>query len=175
MMTFGELGFLSTVMKEGTLGRLGESKRMPNRSLAELVDLLRAVESPPQAIHKGVVCDPALRFRAAVSDVYNSVSGLTLFDVSGRAHGWGLSRHLSEQVQAVLTRVLKEIKRREVEGEGLMMGLREDLERGQEARLEIMDEVRLVILRAAENAEDLRAAAVVDKGFWRVYRSMRRY
>lgn len=38
------------------------------------------------------MCDPARVLRAAVDDVYNSISGLTLFDVDGERHGWALSR-----------------------------------------------------------------------------------
>ncbi|KAF9879466.1 hypothetical protein CkaCkLH20_03009 [Colletotrichum karsti] len=170
MMTFGELGLLSTVMKGSALG---DSQQTPptrkGRSLAELVDQLRTIESPPQAVHKGAACDPAARFRAAVSDIYNSVSGLTLFEVSGRAHGWGLSRHRSGQVQAVLPRVLRGIwERTEVKEEG-----EESRRNGNgsgNGTLGVTDEVRLMILRATRSVEDLRATAVVDKGFWGVYK-----
>ena len=45
------------------------------------------------------VCDYASAFRSAINDVYNSVPGLTLFEVAGR-HGWALSRHKHDQPQA---------------------------------------------------------------------------
>ena len=44
-------------------------------------------------------CDYASAFRSATNDVFNSVPGLTLFEVAGR-HGWALSRHKHDQPQA---------------------------------------------------------------------------
>ncbi|KAK2770970.1 hypothetical protein CKAH01_14542 [Colletotrichum kahawae] len=165
MLVFGELGLLGTVMKEGVLG---DAKR-PDRSLAELVGLLRTIESPPQAIHRGGLCDPASRLRAAVSDVYNSVSGLTLFEVSGRAHGWGLSRHRAGEVQAVLQRgltVAGEVKRPEA-----LRRVEEDRE-AEEARgpSGVTDDVRLRILSRMESVDDLHAAALADRAFYRVFK-----
>lgn len=48
----------------------------------------------------GGVCDFSLAFRAAVFDLYNSVQGLTLYDVSGQ-HGWALSKHKVDEPQSM--------------------------------------------------------------------------
>lgn len=74
------------------------------RSLAQLLDALRSIPSPPQSVHPGGsgVCDPAPVFRAAVNDVYNSISGLTLFDVDGKRHGWALSKRYANGPQSNL-------------------------------------------------------------------------
>lgn len=89
---------------------LSPSQRIgPRRSLAQLLDALRRAPSLPTAArgggvepvpHEGV-CDPARALRAAVDDVYNSVVGLTLFEVDGRRHGWALSRAAAEEPQGV--------------------------------------------------------------------------
>ncbi|KAF4918845.1 hypothetical protein CGCVW01_v008454 [Colletotrichum viniferum] len=165
MLVFGELGLLGTIMKEDVLG---DAKR-PDRSLAELVELLRTIESPSQAIHRGGLCDPASRLRAAVSDVYNSISGLTLFEVSGRAHGWGLSRHRSGEVQAVLQTGMKVVG--EVNRPEKLRRVEEDRE-AEEARGQsgVTDDVRLRILRGMESVDDLHAAALADRAFYRVFK-----
>ncbi|TDZ35940.1 hypothetical protein C8035_v008336 [Colletotrichum spinosum] len=146
MMILGELQLLSTVVRDGVIGHLGTE--MPRRSLAELVELLRTMPSPPQGLHRGGVCDPAPVFRAAVSDVYNSVSGLTLYDVSG-AHGWGLSKQRSGEPQLVLRKGYKAEERK---------------------RVEAGDDVRLEILKGVNEVEEMRKAASVDKGFSRVFK-----
>ncbi|KAL0937537.1 uncharacterized protein CTRU02_207268 [Colletotrichum truncatum] len=152
MLVYGELQLLPTIMKPTALGHLSHSQQPPRRSLAQLVDMLRTIASPPHAIHKGGVCDPAPQFRAAIHDIYNSVSGLTLHDVSGRAHGWVLSRHRSEQPQAVLP---KRFKERVAEPKRV---------------LEVTDEMRLKIMRGVDTVDDLHAVAMTDKSFYRVYK-----
>ena len=49
--------------------------------------------------HHGGICDYAIAFRSAINDIYNSVPGLSLFEVAGR-HGWALSRQKYDQPQA---------------------------------------------------------------------------
>lgn len=74
---------------------LTQSQRVsPRRSLAELLDALRCVPGPPGGGggQHGGVCDPVPAFRAAVDDVFNSVTGLTLLEVDGKREGWALSR-----------------------------------------------------------------------------------
>lgn len=75
----------------------------PSRSLAQLLDKLRRIPGPPPAPNhaKAGVCDPAPALRAAVDDVYNSVSGLTLFEVDGKRHGWALSRRAADAPREV--------------------------------------------------------------------------
>ncbi|KAK1493101.1 hypothetical protein CTAM01_09509 [Colletotrichum tamarilloi] len=185
MLVYGELELLPTIMNSSVLGHLAAGSQQqqyspPRRSLAQLVDLLRTIASPPLAVHKGGVCDPAPAFRAAINDIYNSVSGLTLHDVSGRAHGWGLSRHRSTQPQAVLHRGLRSFSDgKKVDLQLGQQGIQELLEqeRGQKQDqeqgkvLERSDAVRLLILeRCVESVEDLRAAALVNRRFYETFR-----
>lgn len=185
MLVYGELELLPTIMNQSVLGHLtgGPQQQQyspPHRSLAQLVDLLRTIASPPLAVHKGGVCDPAPAFRAAINDIYNSVSGLTLHDVSGRAHGWGLSRHRSTQPQAVLHRGLRsfsdgkkvDLHREQQEIQELLeqeRGQKQDQEQGKV--LERSDAVRLLVLeRCVDRVEDLRAAAMVNRMFYETFR-----
>ncbi|KAK1533596.1 hypothetical protein CPAR01_10304 [Colletotrichum paranaense] len=185
MLVYGELELLPTIMNSSVLGHLAAGSQQqqyspPRRSLAQLVDLLRTIASPPLAVHMGGVCDPAPAFRAAINDIYNSVSGLTLHDVSGRAHGWGLSRHRSTQPQAVLHRGLRSFSDgKKVDLQLGQQGIQELLEqeRGQKQDqeqgkvLERSDAVRLLILeRCVESVEDLRAAALVNRRFYETFR-----
>ncbi|KAK1506445.1 uncharacterized protein CCOS01_16497 [Colletotrichum costaricense] len=185
MLVYGELELLPTIMNSSVLGHLAAGSQQPQyspprRSLAQLVDLLRTIASPPLAVHKGGVCDPAPAFRAAINDIYNSVSGLTLHDVSGRAHGWGLSRHRSTQPQAVLHRGLRSFSDgKKVDLQLGQQGIQELLEqeRGQKQDqeqgkvLERSDAVRLLILeRCVESVGDLRAAAMVNRRFYETFR-----
>jgi len=49
------------------------------------------VGSAPVKDGHGEICNYAPAFRSAIDDIYNSITGLTLKDVSGR-EGWSLSR-----------------------------------------------------------------------------------
>ncbi|RYP90638.1 hypothetical protein DL770_003239 [Monosporascus sp. CRB-9-2] len=91
MITFAELEVLPHIMGPGQgRGLTAHLPRPPRRTLNQLFDSLRFMASPPLPDHHGGVCDYASAFRSALNDVYNSVPGLTLYEVSGR-HGWGLS------------------------------------------------------------------------------------
>lgn len=97
LLVLNELQLLWTVITPAATPReqaTTSTRPPPPRSLAQLLDALRSIPSPPQPVHPGGpgVCDPAPVFRAAVNDVYNSISGLTLFDVDGKRHGWALSK-----------------------------------------------------------------------------------
>ncbi|TIC95213.1 hypothetical protein CH35J_008717 [Colletotrichum higginsianum] len=129
-----------------------EPLQTPRRSLAQLVDLLRTIASPPQALHRGGVCDPTPQFRTAISDIYNSVSGLTLYDISKRSHGWGLSRHRSGQPQAILQKGLKNPGKKE-----------------QGAKVDLTDTIRLRILQSADNVDDLHTTAMINRGFYQTF------
>lgn len=67
------------------------------------IDSMASPPPPMDGYHDdnyyGGVCDYATAFRSAINDVYNSVPGLTLYDVAGR-HGWGLSLRKHDQPQA---------------------------------------------------------------------------
>ncbi|KAI3398092.1 hypothetical protein diail_9845 [Diaporthe ilicicola] len=102
LLVLNELQLVWTVVKPSTLPDAQGQAHQPRWSLAQLLDVMRSIPSPPHPAHPGsTVCDPAPAFRAAVNDVYNSISGLTLFDVDGKRHGWGLSKHRVNQPQSV--------------------------------------------------------------------------
>ncbi|GKT42511.1 uncharacterized protein ColSpa_02692 [Colletotrichum spaethianum] len=151
MLVYRELQLLSTIMKPTVLGNLTNPQQAPHRSLAQLVDLLRTIASPPQVLHKGGVCDPTPQFRAAINDIYNSVSGLTLYDISRNAHGWGLSRHRSKQPQAVLQKGLKHPGKE------------------REAKSVLTDAIRLRVLRSIDSVDDLHTAAMISREFYQTF------
>ncbi|KAK1978170.1 hypothetical protein LZ30DRAFT_729793 [Colletotrichum cereale] len=151
MLVHGELQLLSTMLKPMVLGNLDNPPKTPRRSLAQLVGLLRTIASPPEVLHKGGVCDPTPQFRAAINDIYNSVSGLTLHDISRRAHGWALSRHRSKQPQAVLQGRLKHP------------------DKARDAKNLLTDELRLRILRSLDSVDDLYAAAMASRSFYQTF------
>lgn len=82
---FNELGIIPSIMK------LGEPKEPPKGSLQDIVAQLKSVRSPPLKEGHGSACDFAPSFRNAINDVYNSITGLTLKDITGQ-EGWSLSR-----------------------------------------------------------------------------------
>lgn len=102
LLILNELQLIWTIINPSVLPDAQGQHSQPPRSLAQLLDVLRSVPSPPHPAHPGsTVCDPAPSFRAAVNDVYNSISGLTLFDVDGKRHGWGLSKHRLNEPQTI--------------------------------------------------------------------------
>ncbi|KAJ0122900.1 hypothetical protein J7T55_011361 [Diaporthe amygdali] len=102
LLVLNELQLAWTVINPSVMPAAQGQQSQPQRSLAQILDVLRSIPSPPHAAHPGsTVCDPAPAFRAAVNDVYNSISGLTLFEVDGKRHGWGLSKHRVNQPQTV--------------------------------------------------------------------------
>ncbi|KAK7709534.1 hypothetical protein SLS63_013212 [Diaporthe eres] len=102
LLVLNELQLVWTIVNPSVLPDVQAQHSQPPRSLAQLLDVLRSVPSPPHPAHPGsTVCDPAPAFRAAVNDVYNSISGLTLFDVDGKRHGWGLSKHRLNEPQTI--------------------------------------------------------------------------
>ncbi|KAK1763563.1 hypothetical protein QBC33DRAFT_459211 [Phialemonium atrogriseum] len=114
MLVYNELDLLPAILHPSLSPSQTDSPTTA-RSLAQLVDALRGVTGPPNnnanlnsnnnpaGGGRGCGCgsDPAPALRVAASDVYNGVSGLTLFEVDGRRHGWALSRHRRDEPQAV--------------------------------------------------------------------------
>jgi hypothetical protein len=108
MLLFNSLHILPSFINTSTVTL--PQHPSPQRSLSQIVESLRAMASPPPshahtADHRSSsgssVCDPAPAFRAAVNDVYNSVSGLTLYEIDGSRHGWALSARHAGEPQAV--------------------------------------------------------------------------
>lgn len=82
---------------------LYSSKKKRTLADSESTNSMASPPPPHDGCHDdnyyGGICDYASAFRSAINDVYNSVPGITLYDVAGR-HGWGLSRRKHDQPQA---------------------------------------------------------------------------
>lgn len=153
MLVLSELQLLPVVMNPGALAQ-GVGAVLPQCSLAQLVRALQRVPGPANAVHRGGVCDPVPAFRGAVMDIFNSLEGLTLFEVTGR-HGYGLSRRYEGTPQRVLGQ--------SAAGSG------RDVREGVEG-VEVPGEVALGILRGLGTVGDLRAVALVSREFYEVYK-----
>ena len=148
MLVYNELRVLPSIMKNIGFHDLPKS---PRRSIKELVDCLRLMPSAPQ-VHSGV-CDYAPAFRSAINDIYNSIQGLTLKDVSGKS-GWALSKHAEEDLSP-------EVHELPVP----------DADDGQETQTVSSHEaICLRILSHIEDEDDLSSAAMIDKGFYGAYK-----
>ncbi|KAE8454417.1 hypothetical protein EG329_000039 [Mollisiaceae sp. DMI_Dod_QoI] len=155
MLVYNELQILPMIMKDVGFLHLPAA---PKRSLKELVDCLRLMPSAP-SVHSGV-CDYAAAFRSDINDIYNSVQGLTLRDITGR-NGWALSKHAgpTEGKTSDLARDLVELEA--------------PLEYAKETkRSEALsnEDINLRILSHLDNMDDLNSAAMVDKTFYQAYK-----
>ncbi|OIW30838.1 hypothetical protein CONLIGDRAFT_553295, partial [Coniochaeta ligniaria NRRL 30616] len=159
MLVYNELQILPTFLNAETLS-LGQSNAgPPPRSLAQIVDALRSMNSPPpHPDHRlSSVCDPAPAFRTAINDVYNSVSGLTLFEIDGTRHGWALSRHHVDEPQAVLR----------------VGGVTDSPATPRQEEPSAVDEdegICLRILGGVDTFPDLHNAAVINRSVYAVYK-----
>ncbi|KAJ6446983.1 arthropod defensin domain-containing protein [Purpureocillium lavendulum] len=153
MLVYNEMDLLPQIMRPSVLGHLPQTETQP-RSLAQMVDILRRMPSPASPIHQGGVCDPGPSFRTAIADIYNSVTGLTLHDVSGKSHGWALSKHRMSDPQVLVT-----------SGLGRMAAPDDS----HTVTAEFPDTVRLRILQALDDVDDLHAAALTNRGFYDTY------
>ncbi|OAR01324.1 hypothetical protein LLEC1_05282 [Akanthomyces lecanii] len=155
MMVFNNIYMLPTVMQSKAL--TGEPELpFAAKSVAQIVDLLRLLPSPPAPVHRGGVCDPIPSFRTAVADIYNSVTGLTLFDISGKSHGWALSKHaMSEPQSQVAT------------GLGRMAAPND----GYTVATEFPESVLLQIMGEITELADLHAVARVNRAFYETYKT----
>lgn len=142
-MLFNELQVLPQIMYTTAVKQKPPPVR---RSLHNLLSSLQFMASPP-ITHTGP-CDFAPTFRASINDIYNSISGLTLHDVSGK-HGWGLSKHkLTPQP----------ILRIDVPLPDLAVAKRTN------------EEVALRIMKELSSLEDVYNAALVSKAFFNSFR-----
>lgn len=170
MMVLAELQLLPIVLNSGALAQtLGSpmgtaAGAVPTRSLSQLVKVLQRIPSPPNAIHKGGVCDPMQAFRNAVIDIYNSLSGITLYDVTGK-HGYALSKRQETTPQRLgglqsrfsfsgPTKIPSAIN-----GDMTDVGMPEG--------------VALGILRALDTPRDVRAVAMASRRFYETYKRHR--
>ncbi|KAG9252536.1 uncharacterized protein F5Z01DRAFT_638404 [Emericellopsis atlantica] len=157
MLVYNELNVLSQIVRPNVLTHLPESMQQPSQSLAQILETLRRTPSPLSPIHRGGVCDPSPAFRAAVNDVFNSISGLTLHDVSGKSHGWALTKY-------------KEAEPQETDAAGLDRMAAPD--RGHHSvAAEFPEHVRLKLLSMMNDPDDLRAAAMINSAWYDTYKT----
>ena len=150
MLVYNELRVLPNIMTNVGFHSLPKS---PKRSIKELVDCLRLMPSAPQ-VHSGV-CDYAPAFRSAINDIYNSIQGLTLKDVSGKS-GWALSKHAEEDHMSPEVHELPVPDDDDVQKENPSMSSHET--------------ICLRILSHLDDEDDLSNAAMIDKGFYGAYK-----
>ncbi|EDO00744.1 hypothetical protein SS1G_03217 [Sclerotinia sclerotiorum 1980 UF-70] len=104
------------------------------------------------------VCDFAPNFRSKINDISNTIIGLTLHDISGK-HGWALSKGRGPQNMAS-----EEIF--ELPAQISTKGCIVEAEKAKEVA---RDAISLRILSLLDNYEDLHAAAMIDKIFYKAY------
>ncbi|KAL7793718.1 hypothetical protein V8C37DRAFT_84343 [Trichoderma ceciliae] len=154
MLVYNELGLLPTIVQPNIISHIPDI-HPPSKSLAQMMESLRSTPSPPAPLHPGSICDPVPAFRAAIADIYNSVTGLTLFDISAKSHGWALSKHKMSEPQMLLTAGLNRMAAHE---------------KIHSVVTEFPEEIRLQILGEMEDLEDLQAAARINRAFYETYK-----
>ncbi|KAM4063797.1 hypothetical protein HRG_006908 [Hirsutella rhossiliensis] len=153
MLGFNEMDLLPQIVHPSVLLHLPEAEPRP-RSLAQMIDVLRRMPSPAFPVHRGGVCDPGPSFRAAIADIYDSIAGLTLHDISCKSHGWALSKHQMDEPQPAAEIGLERMAA---------------LDRAYTVAQELPDGVRLQILDELDDVDDLQAAARTNRGFYQTY------
>lgn len=161
MLVYNELNLLSQVVRPNVMTHLPDSEQQPSRSLAQVVEALRRAPSPLSPIHRGGVCDPSSTFRAAVNDIFNSVSGLTLYDVSGKSHGWALSKHHESEPQETVTWGLNRMAVNDRSHHGVAT--------------EFPEHIRLRVLSDIDDLDDLHAAAMINRYWYDTYKTHELY
>ncbi|OAA32926.1 hypothetical protein AAL_00391 [Moelleriella libera RCEF 2490] len=153
LLVFNEMNLMPRILQPSVLSH-GADDGQPPQSLAQLLDTLRATPSPARPVHPNSVCDPSLAFRRAIADISSSVTGLTLHDISGKSHGWGLSKRWTTQPQTNPDRMAPNPW-----GDGYSVAA------------EFSDAIRLRILNEVDDLRDLLAVAQVSRDFNRAYRA----
>ncbi|KAF5534960.1 hypothetical protein FMEXI_11041 [Fusarium mexicanum] len=158
MLLYNEMNLLPHIMAPDVLSHLPRTQPQP-KSLAQIVDALRRIPAPPTPVHRGV-CDPGPMFRSAISDIYNSVLGLTLFDISGKSHGWGLSKHREREPQTQLNKGLDRMAAPDP---------------NYSVATEFPEIVRLRILCQLDEIDDLHTAAMINRAYYETYKKHELY
>lgn len=148
MLVYNELRVLPTIMSNVGFHYLPEP---PGRSLKELLDCLRLMPSPPE-VHSGV-CDYAPTFRSAINDIYNSVSGLRLDEVASVF----LQQESPEPAEDLDHDPVEDVHELET-----ITSVR--------APFSSHEAVCLRILSHLDDIDDLNSAAVINRGFYGVYK-----
>ncbi|KAI1181275.1 hypothetical protein F4777DRAFT_526684 [Nemania sp. FL0916] len=178
MRTFASLGMLPDILQSTVLS---PTPAPQTRSLLQIINSLCSVTSPPDC--HGGICDSTPEFRAAILDIYKSVSGLTLLEVSGKT-GWALSRsrsprhsiHGHQNNNSVWTneQLFKIAQQRYAPGDLYRFRSRALLPEGGVNDGHDNDDVCIFkILSLLDDPRDLRAAAMVNKRFYRNYLRLR--
>lgn len=155
MLVFNELGILPVVM-DTVNGHYPFIQS--GRSISALVHSLRRMPSPPQ-LHSGI-CDYAPAFRSALNDIYNSITGLTLRDVTG-IDGWALSK----------ARDLRTRFSDDALPEVFELPAPVEVEQKVHKPVAAADEIiSLRILSYLDDLEDLHATAMVNKAFYSAFK-----
>ncbi|KAI1047282.1 hypothetical protein LB505_008047 [Fusarium chuoi] len=158
MLLYNEMNLLPHIMAPDVLSQLPRAQPQ-SKSLAQIVDALRRIPAPPTPVHRGV-CDPGPMFRSAISDIYNSVLGLTLFDISGKSHGWGLSKHREREPQTQLNKGLDRMAAPDP---------------NYSVATEFPEIVRLRILCQLDEIDDLHTAAMINRAYYETYKKHELY
>ncbi|KHO01332.1 uncharacterized protein MAM_00333 [Metarhizium album ARSEF 1941] len=154
MLIFNQMNLLPKILQPAILSHMAEPEQAP-RSLAQMVETLMMMPSPMSPVHRGV-CDPSPAFRTAIADIYNSVTGLTLHDISGKSHGWALSKHRMLDPQTIQATGLSR------------MAASDD---NYSVATEFPNSIRLQVLSEIDDLTDLHAAAQINRGFYETYRA----
>ena len=153
MLVYNELGILPVVM-DTVNGRYPFIQS--GKSISSLVQSLRKMPSPPQ-LHSGI-CDYAPAFRSAINDIYNSITGLTLRDVTG-IDGWALSKR-HDMRSKFSDDALREV-----------FELPAPMEQKEPDPVDTANEtISLRILSYLDDLQDLHATAMVNKSFYSAFK-----
>lgn len=153
MLVYNELGILPVII-DTVNGRYPFIQS--DKSISALVQSLRKMPSPPQ-LHSGI-CDYAPAFRSVINDIYNSITGLTLRDVTG-IDGWALSKRHDLRTK------FSEDALREV------FELPAPVEQKEPDPVDTADEkISLRILSYLDDLQDLHATAMVNKSFYSAFK-----
>jgi hypothetical protein len=161
MLVYNEMNLLPQILRPNALSHLMEPQQHAPKSLAQVVEALRRVPSPVSPIHHGGVCDPIPAFRAAVNDIFNSISGMTLFDVSGKSHGWAMSRHRASEPQEKVTWGLERMAVND--------------RAAHSVATEFPESVRLKVLSYIDDLDDLHSVAMTNRAFYETYKTHELY
>lgn len=158
MLVFAQQQILPHIMQSPAITHLPPPL---GRSLNQVFDSLRAIVSSPQG--HGGVCEYAPVFRSAINDIYNSVQGLTLFEVNGQ-HGWALSRHKIDLPQLTLTAT-------KIESPPVTAAAATPMttSAGAQTREAAVAKVAFRIMEHVDAPRDLRSVAMVSKAFYSAY------
>ncbi|KYK58117.1 hypothetical protein DCS_05130 [Drechmeria coniospora] len=156
MLIYNEMNLLPQIMRPTVLGHLPQSPPPRPRSLAQMIAVLDRMPSPASPTNHGGVCDPSAAFRTVVTDIYKSVTGLTLHDISGKSHGWALSKHLVAEPEVFSGMGLERV----VTGK----------DGAHTVPARFPDSVRLRVLSELDQIDDLHAAALMSHDFYETFR-----